>query len=760
MRSRCRLSTYFLEGIAGLLIIVTAVTLAGSQAQKGVAPEQDKGTIRVKVGLVQTDVMVFDRQGHFVPDLKKEQFELRVDGKVQPIEFMEMVSSGSAHDREIWAKTEGRSGIEPAQMEANNDNPGRTLIIFLDDWHMAADSAMRARSAVANLLGTSMNPKDRVGIFSASGQLSAMQVLTNDKTALLALLDKYNFQSPGVQDLGSPPMTEAQALLIEQKDDSVMSYFIGAILRMPVSYEMGKCRPGPGSFPSPDFDGNCARAADQTRKRAAALAETSAAVSTRTLSTLRALLRAAEVVPGRKFVFFLSDGFVLQYKRSDIVARLTDLTTAAARAGIMVYTLDSRGLLTGMPDAKSGAAPDTTGARMSMAANEVSAPWDVLNALAADTGGRFLKNTNALDAALITTLAEISRYYLLAWPIDPEKLPPGKSQSIRVAIKGRSGLTVRVRQGAMDLSQLISQKGNKAESPDSSTNTDSRAEPQKPRSESEVYSAARSVVDLSHEELVQSYPTELRDLDFDAESEPLEVLLEKTGVRVKEFFDSFPNTLAKEQVRMERTDPSGKVEAAITRNYLYSFSLDKTGAYWTETRTEANGRPIDFTVIAGFFMTPGRAGLTAFLHPIHQKGSRFRYLGRQSSNSKPYVIAFAQIPEVGDYLGSYQSETMITPTLLLFQGLAWVDPDTYQILRMRTDLLAPRHDVGLARQTSEIWFSDVHFRSNAEAFWLPSEVLVTHSSMGRTYHNRSRYSDYQIFTVSVQEKIIPPQVKK
>jgi VWFA-related protein len=173
---------------------------------------------------------------------------------------------------------------------------------------------------------------------------------------------------------------------------------------------------------------------------------------------LRSLLRAVEGVPGRKVVFFLSDGFVLQHTRSDIVSRLMDLTTAAARAGILIYTLDSRGLVTGIPDAKTGGAPDQRGYRMTLAANEVSAPWDALNALAADTGGRFLKNTNALDTALITTLTEISRYYLLGWYIDPAKLKPGKHNTIKASIRGRSGLDVRVRQGSLDLSRLLQEK--------------------------------------------------------------------------------------------------------------------------------------------------------------------------------------------------------------------------------------------------------------------------------------------------------------
>ena len=90
-----------------------------------------------------------------------------------------------------------------------------------------------------------------------------------------------------------------------------------------------------------------------------------------------------------------------------------------------------------------------------MAANEVSAPWDVLTAPASDTGGRFLQNTNALDTDLITTLTETSGDYLLGWAIDPEKLRQGKRSNIKAAIKDRSDLSVRVRQGSLDFSKLV-----------------------------------------------------------------------------------------------------------------------------------------------------------------------------------------------------------------------------------------------------------------------------------------------------------------
>lgn len=278
--------------------------------------------------------------------------------------------------------------------------------------------------------------------------------------------------------------------------------------------------------------------------------------------------------------------------------------------------------------------------------------------------------------------------------------------------------------------------------------------------EAGVYANARSVIDMTRAELVEAFADEMRDLEFDDNGAPLDSLLEKAGNNVEAFFRDFPNTVSKEQVRLERLSRQGRVEASVNRNYLYSFSPDKTGLYWEESRTESNGKPVDMSEIPGFFLAPGRAGMTAFLHPRHQKHCRFRYLGRQASDRNIQVIAFAQKPESGDYLGSYMSEVMIKPALLLYQGFVWLDSDTCQIVRMRTDLLAPRTDVGLSRQTSEIWFGEVRFQSVETAFWLPKEVLITNASLGQTCRNRHRYSEYQVFSVTVQQKIITPQPKK
>src|ERR1044071_2647668 len=61
-------------------------------------PEQEETVVRINTQLVQTDVMVFDKQGKFVTGLRPQDFELHIDGKPRPISFFELVSTGSANE--------------------------------------------------------------------------------------------------------------------------------------------------------------------------------------------------------------------------------------------------------------------------------------------------------------------------------------------------------------------------------------------------------------------------------------------------------------------------------------------------------------------------------------------------------------------------------------------------------------------------------------------------------------------------------------
>lgn len=99
-------------------MIATLVCLAalGAQAQKKKPPQtqtpkplEEEDVVRITTEIVQTDVMVFDKDGRFVNGLKPEQFQLLVDGKPQPIAFFESVVTGGKNEAALLKR---RAGIK------------------------------------------------------------------------------------------------------------------------------------------------------------------------------------------------------------------------------------------------------------------------------------------------------------------------------------------------------------------------------------------------------------------------------------------------------------------------------------------------------------------------------------------------------------------------------------------------------------------------------------------------------------------------
>jgi hypothetical protein len=91
------------------------------------------------------------------------------------------------------------------------------------------------------------------------------------------------------------------------------------------------------------------------------------------------------------------------------------------------------------------------------------------------------------------------------------------------------------------------------------------------------------------------------------------------------------------------------------------------------------------------------------------------------------------------------------------QGLAWVDSETYEITRLRTDLLVPLSAVKLERETTEIAFSEVQFKSVGRGFSLPQQVTVTVDWNGRHLQNEHLYSEFKLFNVEATDKLGKPK---
>jgi VWFA-related protein len=408
------------------------------QQQSPALPEleprrQDRDEIvRVFTELVQTDVMVFDKQGHFVSGLRPTDFELRVDGQAKSLQSFEQITAGSNEEAQLSA-ARGSTFVGPG-ITAKGAVPldrGRTVFFYVDDFHLDASGWSSAQKLLSNFFEKDMGQNDEAAIISASGQIGFLQQLTDSKVVLQTALRRLSPRSQMVRDGDRPEMTEYQALLIDRNDFDAMGYFVDETMK----YNPGLSRE---------------IAANIVTNRANALLAQANNVTTNTLATLQGLIRSVRTLPGRKVLFFLSNGFFVETRRGDSVSRIRQVTSEAAKAGVVIYSIDLRGLVAPFGDVSSGGSADPSGRLQRASGGELTASQDSLNALARDSGGKPIFNTNDFRPGLGQALKETAAYYLLAWKPDKGGSSTSRFRNIQVTLPARPELTVRVRRGFFD----------------------------------------------------------------------------------------------------------------------------------------------------------------------------------------------------------------------------------------------------------------------------------------------------------------------
>lgn len=435
-----------------LTLIAFATAIRGQQTPTKTTPGQDVDVLRIKTELVQTDLMVFDKQGRFVEGLKPEQFELTLDGKKQPITFFELVSSGSASEaaKIAAARNPSATPAENARPEGNAaTDRGRTIFFYLDDVHLSEASVMRARRALVEFVENQMNQNDQVAIVSSSGQIGFLQQLTDYKPTLRAAIDRITYKRNPETYAGKVPISDYQATrVVDHNDRDLFVYLLTATIN---EYQS---------------KGPLMRvAANMVKNRVRQISMQSKSVTNDVLAVLGSLMQSSASLPGRKLVFFISDGFITDVRGSNAMGLLKHVTDLAAQSGVVVYTMDARGTMhdsnvdAGRNDFPDGMATGTQAVQPSL---ENAATQEPLHILADDTGGRAILDSNSYPEAFQQAINETSTYYLLAWRPETDEQRSGKSR-IRVTVKDRPELRVRLRRNYYAASAAAKQDEKKTD---------------------------------------------------------------------------------------------------------------------------------------------------------------------------------------------------------------------------------------------------------------------------------------------------------
>ena len=396
--------------LARTLSLALTMTLTVSLLVAQTQPQRPE-VLRIGAEEVLLDLIVRDKKGRPIRDLKTSDIEIYEDGVRQEISSFRFVNrTGEAAVDGVTSPTStSNSGASKMADPARQIN----LVSFVFE-RLSPDGRRNAKMAALEFLKEDYGPNVMVAIFSLDQRLNVVQSFTSDRERIKAAIERVIGMAPSA--FAGESQKIKQELENFTKADATAAQSAAA------------AGPGGGAVNGAAFAD--AKAAEVTLN-ILRLADDSARQQQGQASifSLLSLIEGQKKLLGRKTVVYLSEGLQVPPNLKDAFQATI---SAANRANVSFYAMDARGLQTqsDFDSAKESlnaavAANErqqrtrggqaTTAEMVKSADNAESAitknTQNNLASLAESTGGVFIANTNDFRAPMKRVISELTTYY-------------------------------------------------------------------------------------------------------------------------------------------------------------------------------------------------------------------------------------------------------------------------------------------------------------------------------------------------------------
>jgi VWFA-related protein len=392
--------------------------------------------VRVNANLVNVDVIVKDRKGKVVKDLKAEDFVVLENGVKQKIEFFDATLGNDGSNK----------GTEPVTVTTETSTlrtqPRNLVALVLDGQTTEAANLKPVRDGIVKFVKDRITTEDSAALFAIAGGLQLVQPFTQDKEKLVSAVERTAHIS-------------AQAKTSEQRDlaatiDKLRNDLAGAPSLEGITTQAG---------------GSAALQVMITKRVLEEFLQLRSTLSNQQtrpiLAALAAICEGLRPMRGKKTLVMFSQGFVASEVLDWQVQSTIDM---ANRANVSIYIIDSTGLKGGVPQSSAVAPPSALAgisaavdqeSRIRTSAGEsifditrhegINRQQDLLFRISEDTGGHFIKNTNDFADGLNRVDDEIRSRYTLAYRSTDQNFD-GKYRKVKIEVS-RPGVNVIARPG-------------------------------------------------------------------------------------------------------------------------------------------------------------------------------------------------------------------------------------------------------------------------------------------------------------------------
>jgi VWFA-related protein len=377
--------------------------------------------------LVQVNVIV-RKHGEPVTDLKKEDFKLYDNGKLQTISTFSIESSNGKLPA---SPVKLPPGVYTNKLMAKPGTPQSVTVILLDTFNTHLQDQIFARQQVVKFLQT-IRPEDRVALYVLGGNgLKVLHDYTTDSTDLLRALNAFS------DGKTLPDLSQNQNMSFGTDMISLNRWMMTGGTGMERDLYMIERVTG-------------------------------------TLNVIEFIANHLASLPGRKNLIWVSGGFPLTMGFNSIQEfndptrehrtfseEITRTVKAVNNANVAIYPVDARGLVA---DQRFSADKQKVDLRPKLSMGPIVENQQTMEEMASRTGGKAFYNTNDLKNAIRDAISDASTTYTLGfYPADEHY--DGKFHKFTVKAEHAGfGYDVRYRKGYFDFqNKPTDEKTRKAE---------------------------------------------------------------------------------------------------------------------------------------------------------------------------------------------------------------------------------------------------------------------------------------------------------
>ncbi len=432
------------------LLLIAAIGLPA------VSQEQDE-VIRVRSNEVRLDVVVKDKKGRPIRDLKTTDFEILEDGVPQKIESFRFVSRET-----IPVNPESKDGKAPdvpsttTPVPTRRTTPAVTALVFD---RLSPEARALARKAGLAYAQEGMASGGFTGVFGIDQALRTVQNFTDDAQLVKDAIENVTGQAISNYNSNAGKMrdnVERSAVLDQQIDSATGAAAAAGAARDSAGAAAASADAGQASMQQKflEMETQMLDHYERLERDQQGFA---------TINSLLAVISPMQNLPGRKTIIFFSEGLKLP---PSVVQKFPSVINAANRANVSIYSIDAAGLRTeaGTTEAArelnsiAGAAMAQQGRGSERGSNGPYLralernedllrfdPRSGLGQLSDQTGGFLIHDTNDLASGLRRIDDDMNGYYFLTY-VPQNKEYDGRFRRISVKV-GRANVEVQSRQG-------------------------------------------------------------------------------------------------------------------------------------------------------------------------------------------------------------------------------------------------------------------------------------------------------------------------